>query len=192
MSRYGWNASGEICIACHTPHHADQTVTSAPLWNHQVTSSAFVPYSSTTLNATVGQPDGITKLCLSCHDGTIALDSFGGDTGAKTIGSDGLIGTDLSDHHPVSFSYTSSLASADGELYDPATTPSGLGGTIREDLLEGDTMQCSSCHDVHVGRSTGSCSDCHITVPGIGMVIRTVSIWKSNDGSALCLTCHKK
>lgn len=175
FSGESWNTTGEICIVCHTPHHANTTVTDAPLWNHEVTQATFTPYSSATLDASVGQPEGVSKLCLSCHDGTVAVDNFGGQTnGTEYVTGEDLIGTDLSDDHPISFTYDAALASADGGLYDPTTTNSGLGSTIDEDMLFNHKLECASCHDVH--NSTGLE---HLLV-------------KSNDQSALCLTCHNK
>jgi predicted CXXCH cytochrome family protein len=170
-----WNPGGEICIVCHTPHHADISVTDAPLWNHEVTTATFTLYSSPTLDATMNQPDGSSKLCLSCHDGTVALDNFSGATGGSNYitGSD-LIGTDLSAHHPVTFTYDVALATADGGLFDPTTTNSGLGGSITADMLFADVLQCASCHDVHNGS-------------GVAKLLV-----KSNAASALCLTCHNK
>ena len=131
FSGSSWNSSGKICITCHTPHNADNTVTQSPLWNHEVTTATFTLYSSSTLDATLGQPDAISKLCLSCHDGTVALDNFGGTTtGTSFVTGNDLIGTDLTDDHPVSFVYNAALATTDGELHNPITTNSGLGGTI--------------------------------------------------------------
>ncbi|NOY58046.1 MAG: cytochrome C, partial [Calditrichaeota bacterium] len=173
FSTKGWSG-GEICVVCHTPHHSDNTVTSAPLWNHEVTTATFTLYSSSTLDAVVGQPDGNSKLCLSCHDGTVALDNFGGTTGGTNfVGGDKLIGTDLSNDHPVSFTYDATLASTDGGLYDPTSNNSGLGGTINADMLYNNELQCASCHDVH--NNSGGFS--HLLV-------------KSNASSGLCLTCH--
>ena len=175
FSNETWNATGEICVVCHTPHHADNTVSDAPLWNHEVTTATFTPYSSGTLDATVGQPNGSSKLCLSCHDGTVAVDNFGGRTnGNEFVSGNDLIGTDLTDDHPVSFVYDATLASTDGGLNDPTTTNSGLGGTIDDDMLIGSQLQCASCHDVHNGSGVG-----HLLV-------------KSNSNSDLCLTCHAK
>lgn len=176
FSASGWNTTGEICVVCHTPHDADISVASAPLWNHQVTSSSYTLYSSDTLTATVGQPDGVSKLCLSCHDGSVALDSFAGASGSTfmTTSDAGYVGTDLSDDHPISFVYDDALASADGGLFPPTTTSSGLVGTIDEDLLFGNKLQCGSCHDPH-------------GVTGVAKFLV-----KSNAGSALCLTCHDK
>ncbi len=63
-------ANGEICIACHTPHNGNPTA-GAVLWNHDLTVTAFTVYDNTvsgTMDATVGQPSGSSKLCLSCHE----------------------------------------------------------------------------------------------------------------------------
>jgi len=174
FSAAGWGTT-EICQACHTPHGADATVAESPLWNHQVTAASFTPYASTTLDATVGQPGGSSKLCLSCHDGTVALDNFGGTTvGTNFIGDP--IGPDLTTEHPISFNYDAALATLDGGLHDPTVILSGLagGGTITADLLFAGSLECASCHDVH-------------NADNIAFLLR-----KANTASALCLTCHNK
>lgn len=163
--------NGEICIVCHTPHNADATVSGAPLWNHEITATAaFTLYSSPTMTATVTQPAGASKLCLSCHDGTVGVDNFGGQTPVTPdlITGGALVGTDLSDDHPISFPYT-----LDGGLHDPTTTNSGLGGTIDVDMLFAGSVECASCHDVHNNT--------------FAPFLRKV-----NTASALCLTCHNK
>lgn len=69
-----YNDYGEVCVYCHTPHGA---ATNAPLWNRTLPATGnYTPYSSTTMDTIVGQPDGISLACLSCHDGTIAVDSI--------------------------------------------------------------------------------------------------------------------
>jgi predicted CXXCH cytochrome family protein len=177
FSAAGWNSTGEICVVCHTPHNSDTTVGDAPLWNHETTTAVYTLYNSATFDAVPGQPDGVSKLCLSCHDGTIAVDNFGGiTTGTQTMG---LINpaadltTDLSDDHPVSFTYDAALAAPPEELFDPTTTPSGLGGTIDTDMLFSAKVECASCHDVH---DSGFAS----------------LLIMDNNASALCLTCHDK
>lgn len=174
-----WNTSGEICLPCHTPHNGSTTLTDAPLWNHAATSSTFTLYSSGTLNATAGQPTGVSKLCLSCHDGSVALDSYGGSTGSTTISGGANFGTDLSNDHPISITYDATLATADGGLHNPTTTVSGVttSGHIDDDMLFGtsnDKLECSSCHDVH---NSGNHGDL---------------LLKANTASALCITCHNK
>lgn len=176
FSANGWSG-GEICIVCHTPHNSDTSVADAPLWNHATTASTFTPYDSPSFDAVAGQPSGASKLCLSCHDGTVAVDSFGGSTGSTFISGGDNLGNDLTNDHPISFTYDVALTTADGGLWDPTTTLSGMpgGGTIQGDLLLGDQVQCSSCHDVHNGTA------------GTNALLRI-----SNASSALCLTCHNK
>ncbi len=173
-----WNSGvgAEICIVCHTPHNANTSVTNAPLWNHSLSAlPSYTMYSSATMNSTAGQPDGSSKLCLSCHDGTVALENFGGvTTGTHPMTGTSLVGSDLSNDHPISITYDAALASSDGGLFNPTTQVSGLGGTITANMLVGNKMQCSSCHDVH-------------NSAGVSKLLV-----KSNAASALCLTCHNK
>ena len=103
---------GQTCVACHTPHNADITTTEAPLWNHTNSSvTDYTMYSSPTFQGTItAQPAGVSKLCMACHDGTVAVDAFGGMThgnvkiGAIGTGS-GNLGTNLKRSHPVSSGY---------------------------------------------------------------------------------------
>jgi predicted CXXCH cytochrome family protein len=178
FSTQTWNTTGQICVVCHTPHNASTAVTNAPLWNHSTSATTFSLYSSASLTATgLGQPDASSKLCLSCHDGTVALENFSTTTnGTHFITAGANIGSSLANDHPISFTYDATLATSDGGLYDPSTTSSGIGtGTIAQKMLIGGKLQCASCHDVHnaYGFTTG--------------LLR-----KSNSASALCLTCHKK
>ena len=175
FSAQGWGTTG-ICQPCHTPQNAS-TALPVVLWNHEVSTGPYTVYDSPTMNATTGQPKGVSKACLSCHDGTVALDSFAGSTGTTTITGAASFGTDLSNDHPVSFIYNNALAIADGELHPPTTQASGLGGTIAADMLFGTgntQMECASCHDVHNASS------------------QEFLLLKSNARSALCLTCHSK
>ena len=156
-----WNTGGEICAPCHTPHNAIATVTNAPLWSHTMSTNSYNMYpSGGTIQGTVdASPTGISKLCLSCHDGTVELDAHigGAGTSVKMTG-DANVGTDLRQDHPVSITYNTS----DTSLVDPA--PTGY--------LSAGKVQCSSCHDVHNTASiakllrksnAGSdlCLDCH-------------------------------
>lgn len=69
------NNYGEVCVYCHTPHGASGA-TAAPLWNRTKPAGTFTVYSApTTLSSTVTQPGVSSLVCLSCHDGTLAVDS---------------------------------------------------------------------------------------------------------------------
>ncbi|MCF8222569.1 MAG: hypothetical protein K9J25_05430 [Bacteroidales bacterium] len=176
-------AENKMCGVCHTTHNA-MNEPSAPLWNHESTAVAgYTLYSSPTFDnhggTTITDPSASSKLCLSCHDGTVALENFGGvTTGTTYIGSGSLIGgaggDDLSKDHPISFEYTDALAATDGGLFTPSSAASGLGGSIQEDMLFNNKMECASCHDVHNKYS-------------ISHLLKI-----SNVNSELCLTCHNK
>ncbi len=138
----------QVCVFCHTPHGATSADDSgvgvrAPLWNRRIPAGAtYTPYASASLDANViqgqlDQPGGSSKLCLSCHDGTLALGSvnvLGGQSGASIellgTGTGGVmppgegtasgftrnLGVDLRNDHPISVTYTEALARRDGEL----------------------------------------------------------------------------
>ncbi len=171
-----WMPNGEICIICHTPHNSKPNAGAGLIWNHEETTAVFTPYSSNTLKATVGQPDGSSRLCLSCHDGTVPLDAFGERSGTEMCGR--LVGTDLRDIHPLSFVYDDALAVAAGHLRLPSSAPSTFGGTIDEDLLRDGKFQCASCHEPHNRHNRekflrkddrdeqdGLCGICHTSEP---------------------------
>lgn len=169
---------GQTCVACHTPHNADVSTTDAPLWNHELSGETdYQMYSSPTFDGTMSaQPTGVSKLCMACHDGTVAVDAFGGmnhnelhgnvKIGAIGTGS-GNLGTNLKKSHPVSFDYNAALLQKDNELRDPTQAPIS-------NWVKGGRFECSSCHDVH--NNTGELKMLHV----------------SNTGSALCVTCHIK
>ncbi len=158
---------GELCIFCHTPHNATQT---RALWNRAFPGTTYKLYASSTLEATLNQPTGASRLCLSCHDGTLALGSLRvpprtGPVTLPPLTGRTSLGTDLSDDHPVSFVYDSALALKQGQLADPTTLPK----SVRLDDTK--QLQCTACHDPHDDRfrkflrtddrSAGLCTTCH-------------------------------
>ena len=153
------------CQYCHTPHMA---LAGTALWNHKLSDRTYEIYWSTSLDAEVGQPTGSSKLCLSCHDGTVALDAtVRGGGGGNTYMPPGSrnLGTDLSDDHPVSFVYSTDLSDKDLQIRPPDTLPEEL------HLDQLNEMQCMTCHDPH--------DDTH------GNFLVT-----TNLRSHLCVQCH--
>lgn len=169
------SSESDLCIFCHTVHRATGDT---PLWNHSLSGvTNYIVYSSarlTALNVIVPQPNGSSRLCLSCHDGTVALGNVSSRTvpivmqGGTTMMPAGTanLGTDLSADHPISFFYDSTLASRDPDIKDPGQ----LTGVVRLDK-EG-RLQCTACHDPHNDQF------------GNFLVM-------DNTGSALCLACHQ-
>jgi len=177
MSARGWGST-ELCIFCHTPHLA-QAVTAAPLWNHASTTNSYTLYSSPTFSgsSTIGQPNASSKLCLSCHDGTVAVDSFGiagvlrsGTTYISTTNKIGAAAS-LATDHPISFNYDAALVALDTGLFTPSST--NWVDAAHTVPLFASKMECASCHQAHNN--------------AFGKFLRI-----SNAGSALCLKCHNK
>ena len=156
-----------LCVYCHTPHNASPQ---RGLWNRELSGATYQLYESTTLKAQLKQPTGSSRLCLSCHDGTLAMGTLrrapnGVQPTLGVLTGRNVIGTNLSADHPVSFVYDSALAASRGELADPLSLPK----TIRLD--QNKELQCTSCHDAHEDRRPN--------------FLRT-----DTRSGALCLTCH--
>ena len=159
----------EICFFCHVPHRGGRGGNNRP-----DTSASYTPYASSTQRA--ARPEVLgesTRLCMSCHDGTIALGQTRRDSqflptqGTLADGRLGdrpsNLGTDLRSSHPVSVS-----APASFELKDPGPGP------VKQDAR--GKVQCTSCHDPHQSANA---------VEGNFLV-------KTNRQGELCLSCHAK
>jgi predicted CXXCH cytochrome family protein len=184
FSGTGW-ADGEICKPCHTPHNAisDETgVAVGWLWNHTLTTAVYTMYDGNTADA--GPDDGdaafdkLSRLCMSCHDGTVALDAFGGEVGSVFITGDHLIGTDLRNDHPVG--RTAVYPEAGDSKFQAADANHKLGPNgelkLREMNIDGTldyVVGCMSCHTPHY--------------KGFDHQLRM-----TNNSSAMCLSCHIK
>ncbi len=210
----------EVCVFCHTPHGASTNVV-APLWNRYIGSTTYKLYSSSSMDALgLNQPGGSSKVCLSCHDGTVAIGNVnvlngaltdqnpltadiavtgtgpGGvmpaNAGSKT-GFTRLIGTDLTNDHPISFTYDDALASRDGELRPPSTTPeigNRVPGVKPLIPLEKGQVQCTSCHDPHI-RDTVDANIKFLRLNRFQKAAPTGGAFNQNN-DIICLACHDK
>lgn len=135
----------DICIFCHTPHSAAGR---RGLWNREMAPVTYKLYESSTTQAQIQQPNGSSRLCLSCHDGMIAIGALkrSADTTLGKLRGPKVLGTDLSDDHPISFVYDQALVARRRELANPST----LKGRVTLD--ESRQVQCTSCHDAHIDR----------------------------------------
>lgn len=235
------SSTQQICVFCHTPHASNTANVNAPLWNKAFPGTTYTTYStsnSPTIDGTVLAPTGsVSAACLSCHDGTQAMDnmmnqpgsggynSLGASAGyswskgaAKITGVANLDG-DLRNDHPIGIQYcggglTGSGATVTGSCKDKDFVGPGgsgtnnanfkadsingaqvfwvdvTGGTSSRDKTDvilytrdfggtsGPSVECASCHDPHMAKTTNS-SDVHF------MRIST-------NGSTICLACHVK
>jgi predicted CXXCH cytochrome family protein len=167
-----------VCVFCHTPHNATPKT---PLWNREIGAQTYLLYANPpTLRAAPGQPLGPSRLCLSCHDGMIALGAVLRPaagiamSGPIPAASASLIGSadDLSRDHPFSFRYLP-VAAADPEIR--AAVPAGL------TFYNGDDLECPTCHDPH--------KDAHRS-PDRSGTLTGKFLPVSNRYSGLCVSCH--
>lgn len=183
------SASFTLCSFCHVAHKTgDAPVGPGPLlWNHTTSSVAsYGVYQSDSFNglqtdiADVAGQNVVSNLCLSCHDGTVAINSFyeavlGANfqpipQGTTFMPQDTRI-RDLSKTHPINFTYNATLAQKAGMLVPNSTASVDAANEIP--LFSGK-MQCATCHDPHNGNSgiflrsfptqaSGSfCTYCHL------------------------------
>lgn len=125
----------EICVFCHTPHGASSGAGGPPLWNKTLSTTGYTTYSTTTLDSTAALTGAPSLACLSCHDGSQAMDSMinapgaglYNSAGARPLGGTGYtwtggpgtdgkmtaasstyvinLGQDLTNDHPVAINY---------------------------------------------------------------------------------------
>jgi len=182
------------------------------LWNRTLSTAVYTEYSSDSFDgaATIGQPSGSSKLCLSCHDGALVIGDVNFANGVLNAsiamqGTDGdgtftsvdeqtgftrNLGVNLGNDHPISFTYNTSLANADGELYDPTIT-GHIGNRVQGQPkaavpLEDNQVQCITCHNPH------TIDDKFLRLN------RTQAVSHGADGvfdpenDIVCLACHNK
>ena len=165
------SAAANSCIFCHAPHNVLPAVT--PLWDHQLSSQTYTTYTSSTYNSGSQTPAaGSSKLCLSCHDGTVAVGltvAQGSLSTTGTMSASDILGTNLSSSHPVSMKPVN-----DGQLASSlfGTPPSTKDPAVQ--LVSGK-VECTTCHDPHVPNND--------TVTPMFLV-------RSNSNGTLCLACH--
>jgi hypothetical protein len=241
--------TAEVCVFCHTPHGAD-TAAPVPLWNKRLgvngapagggTYTSYATLQTPSLDGTIAPVGSISMACLSCHDGTQAMDNIinapgSGGFDATGGGNDGriytwtgstvsattgrltsgiaLLGTDLSNDHPIGIQYcggglTGSGTAVtgtckDGDFKAPLTavintnqifwveTGGADGVKTRTDLPLyqrstgglGPLVECASCHDPHVKQGEAGPN---------GQTAGETFLRISNASSAVCTACHVK
>ncbi|MBN1446773.1 MAG: hypothetical protein JXA28_02485 [Bacteroidetes bacterium] len=172
-----------VCVFCHTPH---ASTGSTPLWNRGQPLSTYQLYSSDYLQQlavsypAAAQPNPRSRMCLSCHDGTIAVGAvynpastgtpipMSGAVTTMPSTSRANLGTDLRNDHPVGYPYSTA---SDPELLQ-RSWPWNTAVKLDPDASTG-RIECHTCHNAH--------DDSY------GYFLNM-----SNTGAALCQFCHQK
>jgi predicted CXXCH cytochrome family protein len=196
-------SKSQVCLPCHTPHGATQSDPNNKgefLWNHNTNwTTSYTLYTSvhstrfSSSSSANPQLDSTSRLCLSCHDGAIAIDAYGGGTGNVKMGDIGggsaKLGTDLSTSHPVGIGYPG--LSADGKTFtasqasgyiDPTTA--NWGRTVTVGTAVGGGLTFESLPNGKTGIGCGTCHTPHTYTYGF--------VKMDNTGSQLCFKCHDK
>ena len=199
------NSTSEICVFCHTPHHTNTT--KAPIWNRGGDTASYVAYGSTLGGTPIANGDiGPTTLaCLSCHDGVTTLDNLANAPGKGGVTAGGsaqgwdfyedaedpmgtspaiampgdrlVIGTNLSNDHPISVAYNG---------IDSATPKAGLRAsttTIAGIDLTGDLSASAGTYDGgNLTKNLWAVKGYILANATIGDLLR--------DGKVECSSCH--
>ena len=164
------------CTFCHAPHSGLGANT--PLWNQRLSNASYVPYSSTTdPNQGNTKPTlGVTSsLCLSCHDGTVAVGQSAAYGQLPTVGTMAAVdsfGTTLTGSHP--FSLTPPLKDASNLVASLVTQGKTADPTGAVKLVNGN-VECTSCHDPHVQNTDRVAQNFLV---------------RDSSSAQMCLACH--
>lgn len=147
-NKFDATSTEELCVFCHTPHGAD-TAASAPLWNRKLTNSTYTTYNSlgtSSLDGAIAPVGSVSLACLSCHDGSQAMNTMINQPGSGGYNSAGAeyagtwsgtrqssgkltglanLGTDLRNDHPIGIQYGGGYGTG---LVAWPTTPIADGG----------------------------------------------------------------
>ena len=164
------------CTFCHAPHSGLGGNT--PLWNQTLSSQTYTPYTSTTYKqqgSAVPLAGKTSSLCLSCHDGTVAVGqtaAYGKIPVSGTMNNQDVFGTNLSGSHP--FSLVLPIKDSPDLVATLATqgTTGDVTGAVK--LVNGN-IECTSCHNPHVQATD--------------RVAQAFLVRDSSSGQ-MCLSCH--
>ena len=164
-----------ICLTCHAPHSA-MAGPATPLWNQQLSMQTYTAYTSSTYHQTGVQPPlgSTSKLCLSCHDGTVAPGqtvAYGKFNMTGSMKTTSKFGGDLRSSHPISMK-TPLTDSPEINVLLSSATPNTADPAVK---LERGNVECNTCHDPHV--------------QGKDRVVQDFLVRDGSNG-ALCLACH--
>ncbi len=167
---------GDACLYCHAPHSGVGTPNAA-LWSQTLSAQTYTTYGSTTLQNVPQQPTlgGSSSLCLSCHDGTVAVGQtqpYGPLTMTGSMNVADKFGAALQGSHPFSLK----LPMVDApDLQQSLTSTHTTADPTKAVTLINNNIECTSCHSPHV--------------QAIDQLSQNFLVRDSSNGQ-MCLACH--
>jgi hypothetical protein len=177
-------ATGEVCVFCHTPHGSD-TSAPVPLWNKKLpTTTTYTTYASlnsSTMDAAFAT-DGtsgtaaigsVSVACLSCHDGTQAMDNM---INAPGSGGYDSTGGGANGQQGATWNWSgSTVVTSNGIL----TTASGSASLIGVDLKNDHPIGIQYCG----GWNGSACTDGDFVTPQSTGSGATAQYWVDTGGA---------
>jgi len=165
------------CLYCHAPHSGVQTTNSA-LWSQTLSTQSYTTYSSTTLHNSPQQPalGSSSSLCLSCHDGTVAVGQtqpYGTLNMTGNMNAADVFGANLQGSHP--FSVKLPMVDAPDIVASLVSTHT-TSDPLKAVQLIGNNVECTSCHTPHA--------------QAVDQFSQNFLVRDASSGQ-LCLACHE-
>ncbi len=169
--------SMDPCLYCHAPHSGVQGGSSA-LWSQTLSTQVYTTYSSTTMHNTTQQPalGADSSLCLSCHDGTVAVGQtqpYGPQSMTGNMNPSDVFGASLQGSHP--FSVKLPMVDAP-DLVSSLTTTHTTTDPLKQVNLINSNVECTSCHTPHA--------------QAIDQFSQNFLVRDGSNGQ-ICLSCHE-
>lgn len=169
-------SSSASCLYCHAPHSGIGG--STPLWAQSLSTQNYSVYTSSTVQNTGGQPipGGASSLCLSCHDGTVAIGTlvpYGNATITGNMPTYDVFSGNLASSHP--FSLNKPLKDSPDLVSSLAATGTTVDPQKKVKLING-TVECTSCHEPHMQ---------NLDPVSLNFLV------KDSSSGQLCLSCHE-
>jgi predicted CXXCH cytochrome family protein len=219
------SGTDEVCVFCHTPHGGQ--IGTAPLWNKNLPSTTYQLYGSTggesaTLDGQVLTVGSVSQACLSCHDGTQAMDNMinapgsggfnspgisagyswtGTPDGKMPAGSVANLSSDLRNDHPIGVEYCGGgITDAGGACKDPdfkSVSRATINGLVQfwVDTTGGTTGTREKTDMILYRRTFASAAGPSVECGSCHdphNFTNATFLRISNSVSALCLSCHVK
>lgn len=175
------SGTDEICVFCHTPHAADTTAP-VPLWNKLLNTSSASTYTtyatlnSSSIDGEILPVGSISLACLSCHDGTQAMDNL--------INAPGSGGYDVTGGGATGLGYTwaGARVDGDGKLINASNSLAMLG----TDLSNDHPIGIKYCGGGPTSAAPGTaCVDPDFVAPASGMVNGNQVFWVDTAGAGV-------